>query len=97
MRQRVRSRRRWRMISCPAAKQIRWVNPSMATVSPSRTRSATASRIDVTLPPSAIAAVTSGLDRLATRRDLVLRPAEDAELVSLGILQDDPRGLVATE
>src|SRR5919201_5606685 len=37
------------MISCPAAKQIRWVNPSIATVSPSRTRSATASRIDVTL------------------------------------------------
>src|SRR5438034_9208173 len=37
------------MISWPAAKQIRWVNPSMATVSPSRTRSATASRMDVTL------------------------------------------------
>src|SRR2546429_8090631 len=38
------------MISCPAAKQMRWVNPSMATVSPSRTSSATASRIEATLP-----------------------------------------------
>src|SRR2546430_1899541 len=37
------------MISWPAAKQIRWVKPSMATVSPSRTSAATASRIDVTL------------------------------------------------
>ena len=47
-RARVRSRRRWRMISCPAAKQMRWVKPSMATVSPSRTRSAIASRIVAT-------------------------------------------------
>src|SRR5437870_915420 len=31
------------MISCPAAKGIRWVNPSRATVSPSRTVSRTAS------------------------------------------------------
>src|SRR6266571_821940 len=85
------------MISCPAAKQMRCVNPSMATVSPSRTRSATASRIDVTLPPSAMAAATSGLDRLAARRDRVLRPAEDAELVPLGVLQDDPRGLGPAE
>src|SRR5918995_6889939 len=37
------------MISCPAAKQMRWVNPSIATVSPSRTISATASRIVATL------------------------------------------------
>ena len=29
---------------------MRWVNPSIATVSPSRTRSATASRIEATLP-----------------------------------------------
>src|ERR671937_2670707 len=36
------------MISCPAAKQIRWVKPSIATVSPSRTRSATASCIETT-------------------------------------------------
>src|SRR5450756_2016478 len=41
------------MISCPAAKQIRCVKPSMATTSPSWTRAATASRIDVTLLISA--------------------------------------------
>src|SRR5688500_15870665 len=45
----VRSRLRWRTISCPAANEMRWVNPSMATVSPSRTRSAIASRIVATL------------------------------------------------
>src|SRR6188474_811421 len=45
----VRSRLRCRMISCPAAKQMRCVNPSIATASPSRTRSAMASRIDATL------------------------------------------------
>src|ERR1044071_5252162 len=39
----VRSRLRWRMISCPAATGIRWVKPSSATVSPSLTRSLTAS------------------------------------------------------
>ena len=43
----VRSRLRWRMISCPAATGIRWVKPSSATVSPSLTRSATASARDV--------------------------------------------------
>ena len=48
-RARVRSRLRWRMISWPAANQMRCVKPSMATVSPSRTRSAIASRIDATL------------------------------------------------
>ena len=37
MRMSVRSRRRWRMISWPAAKQMRCVKPSMATLSPSRT------------------------------------------------------------
>src|SRR5438876_6262127 len=41
------------MISWPAAKQIRCVKPSIATVSPSRTRSATASRIEATLPAMA--------------------------------------------
>src|SRR6478609_6756317 len=40
----VSSRRRWRMISWPAATGIRCVKPSSATVSPSRTSSATASR-----------------------------------------------------
>src|SRR5829696_8026688 len=42
MRTSVRSRRRWRMTSCPAAMGMRWVKPSSATVSPSCTRSATA-------------------------------------------------------
>src|SRR6266508_5101898 len=45
----VRSRLRWRMISWPAAKQMRWVKPSIATVSPSRTSSPIASRIEATL------------------------------------------------
>src|SRR5262245_60641938 len=44
MRTRVRLRRRCRMISWPAANGMRWVKPSSATVSPSRTCSATASR-----------------------------------------------------
>src|SRR5206468_866695 len=70
-RARVRLRRPWRMISCPAAKQIRWVNPSIATVSPSRTRSPTASRIVARLE--------------LIRRPAVVRAAEDAELVPLGI------------
>src|SRR5439155_16253678 len=70
-RHRVRSRLRCRMVSCPAAKQIRWVKPSIATVSPSRTRSATASRIVVTLE--------------LIRRPAVVRPAQDAELVPFGI------------
>src|SRR3954465_10409698 len=43
----VRSRLRWRMISCPAATGIRWVKPSSATVSPSLTRSLTASAREV--------------------------------------------------
>src|SRR6476620_3522004 len=59
------------MISCPAATQIRWVKPSIATVSPSRTRSATASRIVVCLE--------------LIRRPAVVGPAQDAELVALGI------------
>src|SRR5438445_13569626 len=59
------------MISWPAAKQIRWVKPSIATVSPSRTRSATASRIVVCLE--------------LIGRPAVIRSAQDAELVPLGI------------
>src|SRR5262245_53440180 len=47
MRTSVSSRLRWRMISCPAATGIRWVKPSSATVSPSLTRSRTASARDV--------------------------------------------------
>src|SRR6266511_5035894 len=72
------------MISCPAAKQIRWVNPSMATESPSRTRSATASFIVATLltrhPPS----------HQVIGRPPVLRATEDAELVPLGVEHDRP-------
>src|SRR6266516_926086 len=70
-RHRVRSRLRCRMLSWPAAKQIRWVQPSIAKVSPSRKRSATASRIVVCLE--------------LIRRPAVVRAAEDAELVAFGI------------
>src|SRR5690349_1584153 len=45
----VRSRLPWRMISWPAANEMRWVNPSIATASPSRTISRTASAIEATL------------------------------------------------
>src|SRR5437773_3377166 len=48
MRASVRSRFRWRMISWPAARPMRCVKPSIATVSPSRTSSATASRMEAT-------------------------------------------------
>jgi len=48
----VRSRRRWRMISCPAANEMRWVKPSMTTTSPSRTNRATASCIDIAFDAS---------------------------------------------
>src|SRR5690606_25916559 len=41
---RVRSFFSWRITSWPAAKGMRWVNPSIATETPSGTRSATASR-----------------------------------------------------
>src|SRR5216117_2512939 len=89
MRASVRSRLRWRMISWPAAKQIRWVNPSMATVSPSRTSSATASFIVATLltghPPGS---------RPAIGRPPVLRASEDAELVPLGVEHDRPEAPV---
>src|SRR5438093_762764 len=91
------------MISCPAAKQIRWVNPSMATVSPSRTSSATASRIVVTFEPPAIClpgrwtAPTSGrLGRLWPR---LVRPHRSAERggsdpghVQTGLLEDSQAG-----
>src|SRR6266511_5741179 len=73
------------MISWPAAKQIRWVNPSMATVSPSRTRSATASFIVATL----LTCHPSG-SRPAIGRPPVLRATEDAELVALRVEHDRP-------
>src|SRR2546428_4450358 len=65
------------MISCPAAKQIRFVNPSIATVSPSRTSSATAFRIDVTLE--------------LIRRPPVLWSPKDTELVALRIAHLRPK------
>src|SRR5215208_6869731 len=88
MRHSVRSRRPWRMISCPAAKLMRWVNPSIATESPSRTRAETASRIDATFD--------SGIEALGLRGPPVLRPLEHAEFVALGILHDDPVAVVVT-
>src|ERR671914_767857 len=58
-RHRVRSRFCCRMISCPAAKQIRWVKPSIATVSPSRTSSEIAPTMVVTLLPPALVTLGS--------------------------------------
>jgi hypothetical protein len=66
---------RWRMISCPAANEMRWVNPSIATVSPSRTSSAIASRIVATLEMLTRQVSGSGCARglLAGGLDLVER------------------------
>src|SRR5919106_2854197 len=63
------------MISWPAAKQIRCVNPSIATVSPSRTRSATASRIVATFDVTFPCRVGGSAARLHVGHDLL----EDAE------------------
>src|SRR5262245_20674802 len=71
------------MISWPAANEIRWVNPSIATVSPSWTNSATASRIVVTL---------SELIRRPPVLLAVSRPAEHTELVPLDVFHDGPEG-----
>src|SRR5919197_1374513 len=85
----VRLRLRWRMISWPAAKQMRWVNPSMATVSPSRTSSPIASRIDATFP--------SAMDRSGALRSLFgeSRVARGAAFLHLGagLLEDLEAGL----
>src|SRR6185295_17448008 len=64
------------MISCPAAKQIRCVKPSIATVSPSRTSASTASCIVATLSE--------------LTRPSVLGAAQDAELVALGVAHHGP-------
>src|SRR6266508_962635 len=80
MRASVRSRFRWRMISCPAAKQIRWVKPSIATVSPSRTSWPTAR--------TSWSACSSPARSLGA--PAVLRAAKDAELVALGIEHHGP-------
>src|SRR5262245_64429345 len=66
------------MISCPAAKQMRCVNPSIATASPSRTRDAIASRIDATL------VVVIG--RSARRLDLVERTGRGDLGADLGLV-----------
>src|SRR5213594_677178 len=55
------------MISCPAAKQIRWVKPSMATESPSRTSSPTASRIEETFEAVAIRSLSARRRRRSGR------------------------------
>src|SRR5512143_643108 len=65
------------MISWPAANEIRCVNPSIETVSPSRTSSPTASRIVVTL-----------LELIP--HPSVGRPAKDAELVALRVAHLGP-------
>src|SRR6478752_247015 len=87
----VRLRFFWRMISWPAANEIRWVNPSIATVSPSRTSSRTASAIDATFdvvtgPVSA----TAANERSLTRR---LDPAD--RVGRLGGMQDRPVSALA--
>src|SRR6478672_2500362 len=64
------------MISCPAAKQMRWVNPSIATVSPSCTNASTASCMVATLSE--------------LTRPSVLGAAQDAELVALGVAHHGP-------
>src|SRR6185295_658427 len=51
------------MISCPAANEIRCVKPSIATVSPSRTRSRTASAIEATFEVTAEVSPNAGLPR----------------------------------
>src|SRR4249920_2090425 len=64
------------MISCPAAKQIRCVKPSIATVSPSCTNASTASCMVATLSE--------------LTRPSVLGAAQHAELVALGIAHHGP-------
>src|SRR5215210_3678523 len=104
-RQRVRSRRRWRMISWPAAKLIRWVNPSIATVSPSRTSAAIASAMVATFVVTAEVSGTgpSRVGRESARRfdarDRTRRGRglEDVAVVARdvadGLAEDPERGL----
>src|ERR1041385_2373565 len=84
MRASVRSRRRCRMISCPAADEIRCVKPSIATVKPSWTSSATASCIVVTL-----------LELI--RYPSVSRSTEHTELVALDVFHDRPERRLAVD
>src|SRR5258706_14289525 len=64
-RARVRSRRPWRMISWPAANEMRCVKPSIATVSPSRTTSRMASAIEATFEPLTSAGGLDTRDRVS--------------------------------
>src|SRR3954454_4433037 len=75
------------MISCPAANEIRCVKPSIATVSPSWTSSATASCIVVTL----LKVIRHVSVPLAV--PLAIRGStKDAELVALDVGHDRPEG-----
>src|SRR3954453_3121365 len=76
------------MISCPAANEIRCVKPSIATVSPSWTSSATASCIVVTLL-EVIRHVSVPL--------AVPASAKDAELVALDVGHDRPEGRLTVD
>src|SRR5215212_3948792 len=57
-----RSRRPWRMTSCPAANGIRWVKPSRATESPSRRSSEIASSSEASSAKALCAMRTAGHD-----------------------------------
>src|SRR6478609_6789630 len=87
----VRLRFRWRMISWPAANEIRWVNPSIATVSPSRTSSRTASAIDATFD-----VVTGPVSATAVRERGSARRFDPGHRVGcLGGVQDRLDGALA--
>src|SRR6516165_1888267 len=77
MRTSVRSRRPWRISSCPAACGIRWVNPSSATTSPSSTSSRTASE-----------SATSSAIGASLEREGMPRPALDGHPAQLRELVD---------
>src|SRR3954454_11569363 len=93
------SRRPWRMISCPAAKGMRCVKPSIATASPSWTRSATASakgwicarceRV-VAMRTRRYMLPASGASRGSERRRGVVR-------TQVGIVGAGPAGLVLAQ
>ena len=79
------------MISWPAAKQIRCVKPSIATVSPSWTSAATASRIEATFEALIVdvraAGQTASIPAIAPARG-----RQDLALADLGDgLAEDPQ------
>src|SRR5687768_7102192 len=74
MRTRCRSRRFCRIVSCTAAKGMRWVKPSKATVSPSRILAATASASDETMDmPLTLCGSGLSYSILPERRERLLR------------------------